>query len=259
MNLAEEEFDRLLEDLANDIWKAGQHFNLHYNLRKAVKDYNRVFNEANAFWSLTIESNLDSCMFRLCRLYETEKSALHLHNWLVLIKKNVHLFEPTKFKERLKKNPYVDSLANSGVQPDVKQLEKDLHDTSMNNPLVRRLYMLRCNVYAHKNAKGAAKGKNWLKDYPFNYDEIESLIEKAFEILNRYSSLFKATSFSKQLIGDNDYKTVLKFMKESIDRRLAAHQADFDSTTERLAKAEQEALNAQTKKSKNPKPHLRNS
>jgi hypothetical protein len=220
MNLTEDEFDRLLEELANDIRKASDHFTLHCDLREAVENYERVFNETRAFWWLTINSNLDSCIFRLCRLYETEKNSLHLHNWLEFIKKNLHLFDSAKFKARLKTNPYVDSLADAGVQPDLKQLAKDLQATSLKDPLVKRLYLLRCNVYAHKNARATARGADWLKDYPFKYDEIEALIKRAFEILNRYSSLYKATSFSKQLIGKEDYQTVLDCVKDSLDRRM---------------------------------------
>lgn len=62
-----------------------------------------------------------------------------------------------------------------------------------------------------------ALGKNEiLRENPLSSAEIEKLIDRAFEIYNRYSSLFRASTFARNISGHDDYLVLLKFLRIGI-------------------------------------------
>ena len=200
-----EEFERLMEALSHDLVQANIHYRLHRDLRDAVQEYEREFNQAGTFWSLTLNAHFDACLFRLCRAYEQHKNALHLRNWLKIIQENLHLFDTGAFKTRLKENPFVESLAASAKKPDSEQLAVDIEFASNKNPLVEKLTILRNKVFAHREVKLLIQNCNVWQEQSLKYREIDSLLENGIAILNRYSVLFKALSYSRQIIGHDDY------------------------------------------------------
>lgn len=213
-----EEFERLMEGLADDLVHANIHFRLHQDLSKSVKEYEREFNESRTFWFLTFRAQFDACVFRLCRAYDQNDAALHLNNWLEIIKQNMKLFDVDEFRIRLEDNPFVESLAMKVKKPDSEQLAKDIKSTSNENPLVEKLTILRNNIFAHRNAKLTRDNRDILEEKPIKTEEIEKLLERGIDILNRYSYLFKALSYSTQIVGHDDYKYVLESIRKDIER-----------------------------------------
>ncbi|SMO45543.1 hypothetical protein [Gracilimonas mengyeensis] len=213
-----EEFERLLEGIADDLVHAKIHFRLHQDLSKSIKEYEREFNESRTFWFLTFRAQYDACVFRLCRAYDQNDSALHLNNWLKIISRNIKLFEVDEFRTRLKDNTFVESLAVNVKKPNIEQLKKDIKATSNKNSLVKKLTILRNNIFAHRNAKLTMDNRNILEERPIKTGEIEKLLDQGIEILNRYSKLFKALSYSTQIVGHDDYKYVLEAIKKDIKR-----------------------------------------
>src|ERR1700749_3511984 len=96
-----EEFEKLLVSLANELVNANIFYKLHSDLISSISEYEKEFNEASTFWTLTFQSHLDAALFRLCRVYDTDRRANSLGNLLDTIKANLYIFEEVNFRERL--------------------------------------------------------------------------------------------------------------------------------------------------------------
>ena len=156
------------------------------------------------------------CLQALCRAYDQEKSGLHLHSLLRTIESNQHLFEEPHFRDRLKGNAFVESLADELKKPDAATLKIDIETCSSNDPLVGTLQVHRNNRIAHRNAKNVVTGHSIDATHPLGYDEIETLIDRAVKILNRYSGMFDANTYSTSMIGEDDYEYVIRSVKAEI-------------------------------------------
>ena len=65
-----------------------------------------------------------------------------------------------------------------------------------------------------------------------------NLLDKSFSIFNRYSSLYRASTWSRQIIGHDNYKSLLEFL------RLGLQKWDEDSETELAEIRERKAEHA---------------
>jgi hypothetical protein len=211
-----EEFGRLLKALTDELVTACIHFNLYADLNESVSSYVTELNQSPAFWKCTFRAHLDTVLLRLCRIYEQHSSSLNLRNLLHTIKANIKIFEVDRFRERLKDNPFVDSLSSSPTKPDIEQLFKDINYVSEANPSVSTLLIWRNNIIAHKSAKHVTKNLDIQNDYPLSIDDIKQLLEEGTAILNRYSHLFDATIYSTQIVGHDDYKKVLEAIRSVV-------------------------------------------
>lgn len=213
-----EEFTRLLTALVNDICDSHDSYRLYRKLTDALKEYETEFNQSPAFWNLAMRGLIDSAVLKLCRVYDQDNRSNHLHGWLLTIQANPVLFEEAQFRERLKHNPAVDSLAKHGTVPNRQDLERDLRLTSAKDPDVSALLGWRGSVVAHSNAKIVTGKTEWTEKNPLTWDLIEELIARAFEIFNRYCVLFNATSYTTMLIGENDYKGLLELVRLGVQK-----------------------------------------
>jgi hypothetical protein len=130
----------------------------------------------------------------------------------------MHFFEKEQFKERLKDNASVDSLAEVDRIPDKTQIEKDIIFASVQNRPVKKLMIWRNNIIAHKGAKVLLGKKTILKNNPLTHEEIEALLDECFIILNRYSILYSACHWSRKIIGQDDYKYLLNFVRMGLQK-----------------------------------------
>jgi hypothetical protein len=231
---SETEFERLIEGLSEDLVSASIHFELYRDLRSSTKGYLRELNQSVAFWQATFRAHLDSTIFRLCRIYDQHDKALSLLNWLDTIKGNLHMFDIPNFRARLRDNPFVNSLAAEPRKPDLSQLQADIASASESNPLVKKLIILRGNVFAHKYAKNIMRDKDLLETYPLTWEEIQSLLETGLAILNRYSGLFQAQHYSSKVVGHDDYLYVLGAIRADLERR----DAELQATMKRISDLE---------------------
>lgn len=213
-----EEFERLMEGLADDIFYANFHYRLYCDLFKSVKKYEREFNQSQTFWHLTFRAHLEACLLRLCRAYDQQGKSLHLSNFLKTIQDNLDLFDRKSFKDRLMDNPFAESLVTNAKKPDSKQLSTDLSLVDESNSLVKKLRLIRHTAIAHKGRQLTIDGRDFLKEQSFKHSEINTLIEQGIKILNRYSYMFKAEYYSKKIYGHEDYEYVLKCIRKDIVR-----------------------------------------
>ena len=214
----ENEFKRLIEGLANDIVDAHIHYRLYKDLLSAIEEFPLVVAQSNTFWSTTLKSNLSSSLYLLTKAYDQNSTALHLQSFLQTIKANPTLFNEPNFRERKKDNPHVDGLASVCRIPDLRTLEADISFCSLNNPLVKTLAVHRGNFLAHRNAKNTATGTNVSETHPLTWEDFELLLNRAIEILNKYSSLFEASTYSTRPIGANDFRYIFECVNSAVEQ-----------------------------------------
>jgi hypothetical protein len=206
------EFDRLLDRLAADIIDAAVFRHLRADLNAILDDYRREFNESNTFWYLSFQAYTEVMLNRLGRVYVSHKGALSLSAWLEAIRSTPQLF-PTA--------------------PDRAQLGRDVESVGNTDPLVKKLICLRGNFVAHINwdhtAGGGVKIKN--ESFALTFDEIDVLILRASEILNRYSILFKQMLWSMEIAGRHDYKFILNAVRSDLERLDAEIASDIERAT----------------------------
>ncbi len=228
------EFESLLNALASEIVDAQIYFKLHTDLVTAVPDYAEVFNESNTFWWLTVHALLDAALSRLCRIYDQHSKSLNLRNLLDTIQANLNIFDIQNFRQRLKDNPFVESLSQTARKPSTDTLKQDIQYTSPTNPLVQKLVIWRNNIFAHRSATNVVNQRNIADYYPLSKNDVSELLNGAESILNRYSSLFRASSYLTQIVGHDDYLYVLK----TIETRIRQHKEEIASEIARLRQAD---------------------
>jgi len=229
------EFHRLLFGLVDELVEAAMHHSLYRNLRAAIPEYSREFSQSPAFWSLTLQAHADAVLTRLCKAYDQHgsgKPSLNLYNLLDTIQANLHLFDEPSIRQRLKDNKFVDSLAAAPRKPDPVQLQQDKESVGISDPLVTKLIIWRNNFYAHRSPAQVLSPETFATNYPLSVEEIERLLSNGLNIVNRYSDLFIATQHSTKLVGEDDYLSLLKAVRESVDAEEARIQQEFKHLTE---------------------------
>ncbi|MQR00980.1 AbiU2 domain-containing protein [Glaciimonas soli] len=212
------DFKRLLNGLADDIVGAHIHHKMRKDLIKAADKYPLVMQQSNTFWSTTLKAlNLTSFAL-LAKVYDTDDKSLHLSSWLRTIKENQQLFGDQGFRDRLCENPFVESLAVGSRIPDISVLEIDIVSCSISDPLVKTLVVHRSSTMAHRNARNTARATSIADTYPLSWDDFETLLRRAHDILNRYSVLFEASSYSTNAIGDQDYEYIFQCVNEAVEK-----------------------------------------
>lgn len=211
------EFERLLKALSNDVVDAHIHYQFYKELIEAIRKHPLVVQQSNTFWTFTLQGHLNSSVYALFRAYDQNTSSLHLLSWLSTIQANLHLFEEAGFRERLKDNPYVASLAQESRKPDETTLAEDIASCSHSDPTVKKLTIYRGSRIAHRNAKNLVTAQDVSEIYALTFEDINTLLERAKMILNRYSYLFSASSFSTQVVGHDDYEYIFKCVEEKVE------------------------------------------
>lgn len=217
------EFDYLIKGIAQDIVDASVHFRFHQDLNEAIPEFVSELNQSPAFWNLTVSAQLDATLLRLFRVYDSHAASLSLTRLLLTIESNITIFDTPEFRERMKDSPFLESLSTEPRVPDPAELRANISLVSQMDPLVKRLLEWRHNVGAHKNPRETLS-PNSVVTAPLTYEEIETLLERAVAILNKYSLLFGALAYSTSMIGADDYEYVL----DCVRRDLAARDQEFD-------------------------------
>lgn len=212
------QFKRLLEALVDELIDAHDHFRLYQDLDAAIPEYQVEFNQSAAFWTFTLSAHRDAALLRLCKAYDLYegKPSLNLRNFLETVQANLQLFDEPNFRERLKSNAFVESLAKDFRKPDAAQLRKDLESVTDANPLVKNLTLWRHNYLAHRSRTSALNPRAFAEKNPLLFTDIKALIDNGLRIINRYSSLFSATVHTSVPITD------YKYLLESVRRDLKA-------------------------------------
>jgi hypothetical protein len=214
------EFQRILQTISLELVDANIAFNMHINLISAYQSESAdAMRQAWTFWSLTIQAHLDSAVLRLCRIYDQDDKNLGLRGFIHTIQSNPHLFSKEQFAARMKSRANAESLIEAFVPLDSRQIDVDMaYVTRASNPTVDRLIAIRHNYYSHRNAKDVVADRAVSEKYPHMRDEVGELLKVGLAIVNLYSNLFEANSWSSGIIGQDDYQYVLRAAQERLDR-----------------------------------------
>jgi len=211
------EFEQLLKALSDDVVDAHIHYQMYEELVEAIGKHPLVVQQSNTFWTFTLQAHLNSCVYALFRAYDQDTRALHLRSWLTTIQENLHLFDEESFRERLKENPYVASLAHDSRKPDAEILEVDIASCSSADPIVKKLTVYRSSQIAHRNAKALLSPGDIGERFGLAFDDIRTLLERAKTIVNRYSYMFAASVYSTKVIGHDDFEYIFKCVEEKVE------------------------------------------
>jgi hypothetical protein len=214
---SEAEFSTLLTALTGNTASALIHWRLFQDLSAAVRPYVREMNDSLAFWRLTHAAHWQTALSRLARVYDTYPGALSLPNFLATIRVNLHFFDQPRFRERLKGNPYVDSLTAGARRPDARTLWRDARNVSAEDPRVDRLLKLRHQLLAHHDPRVEYGSIDPLRALP--KADVSVLCKRAKRITNRYTRLFRASTDLMQMVGHDDYKRVLEHVRNDLAAR----------------------------------------
>jgi AbiU2 len=213
---SEEAFNTLLTSLTEDTVTASIHWRLHKDLWASVPEFVTELNQSPAFWSLTFSAHREVALFRLGRLYDQQSGALSLPSLVDTIAANQHLFDDGSFRDRLKDNPFVESLAQGVRRPDEATLAGDAATVSeKSDPLVKRLLAIRNRVFAHRDPRvilGTVQDPSGAID---NAD-IDTLLDRAATIVNRYGIMFRAGSSLMSIVGQDDFRRVLEHVRRDV-------------------------------------------
>jgi hypothetical protein len=205
------EFDGLLERLAQDVTDAAIFRKLWKDLIESQQKYAHELIQSWTFWSLSIRANSEAALLRLCRIYAANDHALTLSSWLKAIKNNQRLFsEPL----------------------DLQEIGRHLELVSPDDSIVGKLIGLRNNFIAHISWRNVTEDLDMHKRFPLSSDEVDTLVGRATDILNRYSLLFKRTVWSTEIVGRNDFMDILKRVRRDLERQEAEIAEEYRRTTQ---------------------------
>jgi hypothetical protein len=221
------EFEQLLNALSNDVVDAHIHYLLYEELVEAVGKHPVVVQQSNTFWTFTLQAHLNSCVYALFRAYDQNTRALHLRSWLTTIQDNLHLFDEDSFRERLKQNPYVASLAQDSRRPDAVMLADDIAECTSTDAIVKKLTVYRSSRIAHRNAKALLTPRDIGERFGLTFDDIHTLLERAKTIVNRYSYMFAASVYSTKVVGHDDFEYIFKCVEEKVEEARRQWTSNF--------------------------------
>jgi hypothetical protein len=192
-----EELNRLFDALGDEIVEANFYHRILCNLLDCLGDYEREFAQSNTFWYLVFEAFHDARLTHLSRVYDKSQDSLNLARLLDTIKDHCK------------------------VPVDQAQLSKDMKAVRKENPLVKELIGWRNAFVAHRDAdkSKSLQGTKALEQASRHRQKIETLLDRSFEIFNRYSSLYRNSTNSRQIVGHDDYKSLLELVRLGLQKR----------------------------------------
>jgi len=217
------EFETQIKGLVDELFIANLHFRIGTGLRQSWREYYPEMGRAHVFWEYTIHAHDTLAVLGLCRVYENTKTAdqqcLTLRRFIRTVEHHPEVFQKTEFQKRLSKNPHVDYLSQRLEPPDANQIKTD--KALCDDQAVKNLCDRRNKLIAHANYEfTVGKKKEHFKSNPLPYADIEMLIDRGFDIVNRYSGIFIATTHSRRLASqqDQDFLEVLKSLRRCRSR-----------------------------------------
>lgn len=224
----EEDLKRVLEGVQRDLIHSNCYFRLFMDLDDSVAEYSKEMNQARTFWTLSRDALLESAILRLCRAFErdNDKNGNSLGFLLAAIKSNAEMFSFDSFKERMSSNEHSDPH-ESWRELDLAELDDDIDFASESNPPLKKLIYWRDKHLVHRDSTVVIRNLKLDDNNSLNFGEFTDLLKGGIAIVNRYSRLFHQTTHSEIMIGHDDYKTVLRLMRDGLRLRKQELDAEY--------------------------------
>jgi hypothetical protein len=218
------DLNSLLDAIAEDITDSYCNYRLFCKIGEASIEFATEIAQSNTFWHLTTRALQESALIQLCRVYDQGEKNLSLVNLLDTLKANLCRFSEDEFRTRLFANGYVDSLAKYNRIPPAEEIEADIKLVTNEQAAVGKLTKWRNNVIAHRSAKFSMGKIQVLVENPLSQQDIVSLLENALSTFNKYSNLFRASTYSPAMVGQDDYMDVLNYIRLGLSQHRAAQK-----------------------------------
>jgi hypothetical protein len=161
-------------------------------------------------------------LMRLARVYDQDHHSLSLLTLLHAIAQHTHFFEDDAVLRRVSQ-AYAAEFKAGSHQIDLERLNADIELVWASDPLVKKVIVWRSNFGAHLSTKpilrDGIRGHN-----PLTEDDVFALVDRAFDVFNRYLVAFEGASFSKKIIGEDDHQFLLKLLRLGLEK----FEADVD-------------------------------
>jgi hypothetical protein len=213
-----EKFKRFLRKLWDELYWANFNYDILIEMSRLCQEHSKAANLSPVFWSYTIRAHHQTSMVYLHRIYDQNKESFNLHRFLLTVRENRYVFDAANVRKRRESDTHVDDLIGAIGTLDLAQLDKDILFSSNENDEVNNLNAWRNRVTFHNDERELFKEKRFEDEHP--QPNMELLIEKGFEILNRYSQYFDTTVYSKGCRDWKDMKFVFEAMEHHRTNRL---------------------------------------
>ena len=205
---------RKFKDFLGVLWDELYWANFYYEIFKETarlcKEHEEIFNLSPFFWHFTLRAHCQTALVYLHRIYDQNKQSFNLHRFLITVRNNREIFDSTAVRKRRENDPHADDLMRAIGKLDLAQLDRDVLFSSNENPKVKNLNTWRDRVTFHKDERELFRQKPFEHDHPLPFADIDELLERGFQILNRYSQYFDTGRYSP---GCREWKDV-KFVFE---------------------------------------------
>lgn len=217
-----QEFGLHLTSLFHELRDANDHFYFVNCLYQALSDYEREIQHSPAFWGKTIDAHISATLSHLCRVYDYDPAAVHLLFLLETVRDNPDTFCKSAFKQRLGEMEGCDDHVAYFGDPDKNKIDEYISFccTANPNPLVEKLRKWRHNVVAHLNKRVSTDLESFKHQCPLEQNDIQELITKGHDILEKCAGWYKAESLTLNLPSpyNNDYKFVFESMRRNLSK-----------------------------------------
>ncbi|RBP28502.1 hypothetical protein DET50_1113 [Marinobacter pelagius] len=198
MDLAE--FDRMTEKLVSELQAAYMFFEMYRAIEDEIPHHSKAMNKSKHFWSLTRNAHLEATRATLARIYDQDEKNLSVRSWL-------NKFKIDHLKDEYFQSNDLDSFCRKPLV--AGEIDEDIKSVSDRDPLVKTLYIRhRHTEIAHLSLKNAQKGVSFFERYPLSRVEIQSLIDRAAELINKYSAHHSGKTYAMTTFHSKDYKYV---------------------------------------------------
>ena len=190
-------FDNLTERLVEELKAAAMHYDLYNSIKLSIPTQKKGINKSPNFWTLTLNAHIEATRCSLCKIYDqTDNNNLTLNSWLKEFQKNhckSEFFESNEM-DKFNRIPLVKG-----------ELEQDIDLVSLKDPLVNILYTRhRNNEVAHISNKLVSRGESFWKTYPLTEENIDELILRSKNIVNKYTAHYNGVHYELLSIYQKD-------------------------------------------------------
>lgn len=226
---AGEHFQEYYDKLIGQTINARAHLKLWERLNRYNPSYLDELNQAPHFFTFTVRAHLDGALLTLSRILDRHEDALSIWKFLDYAEQNLEIFSTEVFRQRMKGNPYYESLIESHTPVTPKEVDEDKQKLEKLEQTVNNLTTWRNKVIAHIDRKFLLAGKIVSKEYPLQHQQLQEVVDTLLKILNRYSNAYKSSSYSAIIPGEDDVQIVMDCIRFYIQEQKRRIEAELEA------------------------------
>jgi hypothetical protein len=172
------------------------------------------------FFAASQKAHYDAMLAHLFRVLDTNSQSLSIWKFLNYAESNIKIFSTQAFAQRNRKDTDSDNRAKYHVPATVENLKDDRKRLTELEEQLKALKQLRDKVYAHADLK-LIRSNSEVRLRKLTMQEIEKLITTVFEIVERYSTAFDKSGYSRKWMREDDINDVMNILNESLQEGAA--------------------------------------